>query len=249
MRVHALFGPLVVLAIWVTVAAFSLVSPVIVPSPWRVAGSFAKLTTDGLLLVDLGATTYRTLVAFGLSAVLGIALGIPLGVWRLFHASAQAVIDFLRSLPSPALIPLAILFFGLGDAARIAVATFTCLLINAVQVAHAVTSIPRQRVLAARLAGAQRAFLLKEVLIPSILPGLINGWRITISISLIVIIVTEMFIGTRYGLGMRINDLHLMLRTSDMYAYILVVGSLGYVLNLCLETLERKLVHWKGSWP
>jgi NitT/TauT family transport system permease protein len=239
-------GPLVLLALWAAVTGLGLVRPIFLPSPWRVLSTLGALLADGQLWRDAGATLYRTGIAFLIAAVVGVVVGVPLGVWARLYESVEVVFDFFRSMPSPALIPLAMLLFGLGDMSRIAVAAFTCSLVNALQAAYAVRAIPRHRVLGARLAGAKGMYLFVHVLMPSVLPGLVAGWRITLSLSLIIVVVSEMFIGTRTGLGMRIYDFHLMFRSAEMYASVLVVGLIGYALNKIVEVAERRFVHWSG---
>ncbi len=239
-------GPLALVALWSTVTGLGLVRPIFLPTPWSVLSTLGSLLAEGSLWCDAGATLYRTGAAFLIAAVVGVVIGVPLGVWARLYESVEVVFDFFRSMPSPALIPLAMLLFGLGDMSRIAVAAFTCSLINAIQAAYAVRTIPRHRVLSARLAGAKGLFLFVHVLIPSVLPGLVAGWRITLSLSLIIVVVSEMFIGTRTGLGMRIYDFHLMFRSAEMYASVLVVGIIGYALNKIVEVAEKHFVHWEG---
>lgn len=241
-----LIGPLALLALWGAITGLGLVRPIFLPTPWRVLSTLGALLTDGPLWDDAGATLYRTSIAFLIAATVGVIVGVPLGIWARLYESVEVVFDFFRSMPSPALIPLAMLLFGLGDLSRIAVAAFTCSLINAIQTAYAVRAIPRYRVLGARLAGAKGVFLFARVLMPSVLPGLVAGWRITLSLSLIIVVVSEMFIGTRTGLGMRIYDFHLMFRSAEMYASVLVVGLIGYALNKIIEVAERRFVHWGG---
>ena len=247
MRWRALLGLVALLLLWGTVTYFGFIRPLFLPSPTTVLSTLYSLAVSGPLWEDVGATLYRTGAAFLLAAIIGLAVGIPLGSWKRLYESSELVLDFFRSLPSPALIPLALLLFGVGDLSRVSVAAFTCSLVNAIQAAYAVRSIPRHRVLAARLAGAKGFFLVTRVLLPSIMPGVVAGWRITLSLSLIIIVVSEMFVGTRTGLGMRISDYHLMFRSGEMYAYILVVGLMGYLLNKCVESLETHLVHWAGK--
>jgi ABC-type nitrate/sulfonate/bicarbonate transport system permease component len=240
-------GPIAVLLVWSAVTATNIIRPLFLPPPWHVFSALYSLAAHGPLWADLSATLYRTLAAFLISVVLGLSIGIPLGGWHKLYESFEVVFDFFRSLPSPALIPLAMLLFGLGNLSRITVAAFTCSLINAVQAAYAVRSIPGYRVVAARLSGARGRFLLLYVLLPSIAPGVIAGWRITLSLSLVIIVVTEMFIGTNAGLGMRINDFHLMFRSAEMYATIFTVGVAGYTSNKVLEVAERSFVHWRNQ--
>jgi len=248
MKWRMLIGPAVVLLLWTVVTTAGLVRPIFLPPPQQVFHALYLLAADGTLWVDSGATLYRTGVAFLVAAIVGLLIGVPLGISARLYESFEVVFAFFRSMPSPALVPLAMLLFGISNLARISVAAFTCSLINAIQGAYAVRQIPRHRVLAARLAGAGGAFLLTRVLIPSALPGVVAGWRITLSLSLIIIVVTEMFIGTRSGLGMRIYDFHLMFRSADMYAVILVVGIMGYALNKGVEVAESRLVHWSGKF-
>lgn len=247
MKWRILIGPLVLLLLWAALAAAGWVRPLFLPSPARVGEALVSLLVGGPLWADVGATLYRTCTSFAIATVVGLAVGVPLGASSRIYESVEVVFDFFRSMPSPALVPLAMLLFGLGDLSRIAVAAFSCSLVNAIQVAYAIRHIPRYRVLSAQLAGASRLFLLTRVLIPSVMPGLIAGWRITLSLALIIIVVTEMFIGTRVGLGMRIYDYHLMFRSAEMYATILVVGIVGYLLNKTVEITERHVTHWAGK--
>ncbi len=246
MRWRMLIGPIIALGLWSIVTGAGFVRPLFLPAPWQVVYALNSLAGDGPLWQDLGATLYRTLAAFLIAAVAGLIIGVPLGAWQKLYESLEVIFDFFRSMPSPALVPLAMLLFGLGNTSRIAVAAFTCMLINAIQAAYAVRSIPRYRVLAARLSGAKGLFLINHVLVPSVMPGVVAGWRVTLSLSLIIIVVTEMFIGTQTGLGMRIYELHLMFRSAEMYAAILVVGLTGYFLNKALELAEKRFVHWAG---
>lgn len=241
-----LIGPAILVLVWAVVTSFGLVLPLFLPAPLDVLSSLYLLLVDGPLWSDIVATIYRTIAAFFLAAFFGLLLGVPLGISRKFYDASEFVLDFFRSMPSPAIIPLAMLLFGLGDLSRIAVATFTCTLVNAIQIAYAVRFIPRNRIIAAKLAGAKGTFLVRHVLIPSVVPGIVAGWRITLSLSLIIIVVTEMFIGTQTGLGMRIYDYHMMFRSAEMYATILVVGLIGYSLNKTIELAENRFVHWAG---
>ena len=246
-RWRLLVGPAGLFALWSLVTWAGLVRPLFLPTPWKVLSALWFLLAEGPLWSDMAATLYRTITAFTLAAILGLLIGIPLGVSRQFYESSEIVLDFFRSLPSPALIPLAMLLLGLGDLSRISVAAFTCTLINAIQAAYALGDVPEQRLIAAKLAGARGTFLVRHVLVPSVVPRIVAGWRVTLSLSLIIIVVTEMFIGTQRGLGMRIYDSHLMFRSADMYAAILVVGVMGYLLNKGIEVLDQRLVHWRGK--
>lgn len=246
MSVRQLLGPTSLLLIWWSVSALHVVSTVFVPTPTSVAAAWWQQITRDSLLQHLGATLYRTFGAFAIAVVAGLAVGLMLGTFKRLYEVLEIPLDFFRSLPSPVLIPVAMLLLGLGDAARISVAAFTCTLINCVQAAYAVRSLPVRRIQAARLLGARRWRLIRDVVVPGMLPALFAGWRITLSLSLIIIVVTEMFIGTQLGLGMRILDLHLAFRIPAMYAVVLTVGITGYAINKSIEVVEHRCVHWAG---
>lgn len=245
MRLLPWLGVTLALITWALFSAF--IQPIFLPGPVAVFRAYWTLATQGDLWAHTGSTVWRTAAAFTGSSIAGLAVGIPLGRSRLANGLAEPLVDFFRSLPSPALIPISMLLFGLGDLARIAVALFTCTLINAVQAAFAVRSIPRRRVEAATILGADRWRLISGVLVPSMLPALVAGWRITLSLALIIIVVTEMFIGTHRGLGMIILDSHMLFRLPTMYAYVFQVGMLGYILNKSIDHATRRLVHWEGQ--
>lgn len=244
---HYFLGPVIFVAIWYALTATGVISGAFLPMPSELVRAAWQLAESGELAAHAGATLYRTFVAFAISVVGGLVLGVPLGAWKWLYESVEVVLDFFRSLPSPALIPVAMLVMGIGDAARIAVAAFTCSLINTIHTAYAVRQISERRLAAARLIGLTRRQLIIHVIGPSILPGVVGGWRVTLSLALIIIVVTEMFIGTATGLGMRILDYHQMFRIPEMYALISAVGVIGYLLNKGIEIPEEKLVHWQSQ--
>src|SRR6185295_8692114 len=111
MKWRILIGPVVVLLGWSVVAMTNIIPSLFLPSPWQVLFALYSLAAHGPLWADLSATAYRTFTAFFLSAVLGLSIGLLLGGWQKLYESFEVVFDFFRSLPSPALIPLAMLLF------------------------------------------------------------------------------------------------------------------------------------------
>ena len=104
----------------------------------------------------------------------------------------------------------------------------------------------KSRILAAKIMGANRAQIFYWILFWESLPQTFIGLRSAISLSLVIVIVTEMFIGTPFGLGKMINDSQIIYEISTMYAIILLVGAIGYLLNLLLILIEGKTIHWRG---
>ncbi len=174
-------------------------------------------------------------------------IGVALGSSEKLYRSVEFLIDFFRSTPASALIPLFILFFGVSDFSKVVIAAFSALLLMVFNSAYGVINAKQSRILAAKVMGANRWRIFKDVLLLESLPQTFIGLRSGISIALVIVIVAEMFIGTDQGLGKRIIDAQQILNVQDMYASILVTGILGYFLNMLFLMLEKRFIHWSGK--
>lgn len=242
-----LIGVLLLFFLWWLIAKSGLVNPVLLPTPSDTLGELFKATFSGTLLKDFIATVLRTFEAFLIAAVLGVPLGIVMGSSEPVYRSFEFLIDFFRSTPASALIPMFILFFGIGEFNKVAIASFSALLIILFNSAYGVMHATRNRILAAKVMGANRFRIFKDVLFWESLPQTFIGLRSGISIALVIVIVAEMFIGTETGLGKRIIDAQQVLNVKDMYASILITGILGYALNTLFLLVEKRFIHWSGK--
>jgi len=170
-----------------------------------------------------------------------------LGSSELAYRSVEFVIDFFRSTPSSALIPLFMLIFGITDINKIAIASFGAMLIVLFNSAYGVMNAKKTRVMAAQIMGVSRWHVFKDVLLMESLAQTFVGLRSAVSMALVIVIVAEMFIGSETGLGHRIIDAQQVFNVKDMYTSILVTGALGYLLNLAFLLVEKKLIHWSGK--
>ena len=236
----AVFGLL-----WWVAAALKLIDPFFLPGPKETLLAFTHLLGSGLL-ADTMTTLLRTLYAFGIGLILGVPLGLVLGKAERIYHSIEPIVDFFRSTPATALFPLFMLIFGIGNASKVAAAAFAALLIILFNTAYGVINSKKVRVLAARLHGASRWQIFKWIIFWESLPQTFVGLRNAISLTLAIIIVTEMFVGTDIGIGRKIIDFQMVYNIPAMYAAILMAGILGYALNHLLFAAERKVVHWGG---
>lgn len=244
--IQPLIGPLALFAIWWMAAAGNWVSGNLLPGPIATFGSLWQSIATGDMLSDAGATLKLTLTAFAIAGVLGVPMGIILGSSKKIYRSVEFVIDFFRSTPVTAMFPLFLLIFGIDDTSKISVAAFAAWLVLLFNVAYGVMNARETRVLAARVMGASRWRIFRDVMFYDSLPQTFVGIRMAVSMGLVVIIVAEMFIGSIHGMGHRIIDAQQVYDLEDMYASILVTGIIGYGLNLFFLGLERWLVHWSG---
>lgn len=193
------------------------------------------------LWVDLFATLRRALFGFFLSAIFGIPIGLIIGRSSALYRHVKFPVDFIRSIPAATLFPLFILIFGIGEISKIAVVFYGCVFIIIVSAIYGGRDHPdrNRRITALRSFRASQYAIYRWVIIPDALGNILAGLRIAASVALILVVITEMFLGGNEGLGKRIYDAYLAYDTPSMYADLIVLGTLGYVLNTSLERLER----------
>ena len=245
-RLLPLIGPLALFIVWDLVLRLQLVRPVLLPTPGAALAALARGMAGGPLLGDFLSSLNRTLQAFLIAGVIGVPLGVLLGSSEKAYRSVEFLVDFFRSTPSSALIPLFLMIFGVTDMNKIAIAAFAAVLVILFNSAYGVINARKQRVMAARVMGASRWRIFKDVLIWESLQPTFVGLRSGVSMALVIVIVAEMFIGSDSGLGNRIINSQQVLNVREMYASILAAGALGYALNILFLVLEKRVVHWSG---
>ena len=240
-------GPVALFIAWDLVVRAGLIKPILLPTPWATLATLVTGLAGGPLLIDFGVTVLRTLEAFLIAAVVGVPLGVLLGSNEKAYRSVEFLIDFFRSTPSSALIPLFLLIFGITDVNKIAIASFGAMLIVLFNSAYGVMNAKKTRVMAAQIMGVSRWHVFKDVLLMESLAQTFVGLRSAVSMALVIVIVAEMFIGSETGLGHRIIDAQQVFNVKEMYCSILVTGALGYLLNLGFLLAEKRLIHWSGK--
>ncbi|MBD2459803.1 ABC transporter permease [Oscillatoria sp. FACHB-1407] len=242
-----LLGVLLLFVVWWFISISGWVNPVLLPTPIATLARLFSEIFGGTMMTDFAATVLRTFQAFLMAAVVGVPLGVALGSSERVYRSVEFLIDFFRSTPASALIPMFILFFGVSDISKVIIAAFSALLLILFNSAYGVMNAKRSRILAAKVMGANRLQIFRDVLLFESLPQTFIGLRSGISIALVIVIVAEMFIGTEQGLGKRIIDAQQILNVQDMYASILITGILGYFLNVFFLLVEKRFIHWSGK--
>jgi len=242
----ALIGPSIFILIWFALFVSEIFSSLLLPGPIETFNSFIDLFSDEKILEDLKMTIFRVITSFLIAVVIGVPLGLLLGSSKKLYDSLEFVIDFFRSLPATAIFPVFLLIFGIADASKIAVAAFAGVLIILFSTAHGIMNASKVRLLTAKIMGATRLTIFKTILFWESLPQTFIGLRVALNFCLIIIIVTEMFIGTNVGLGRKIIDFQIIYKTDAMFAVIILTGILGYLLNMIFAFWQSRIIHWKG---
>jgi ABC-type nitrate/sulfonate/bicarbonate transport system permease component len=245
-RALPLLGPIVLLLIWDIVVRVGWIKPILLPPPIDTLLTLINGMAGPQLLPHFLVTLERTLLAFGIATAVGMPLGIVLGSNERAYRSVEFVIDFFRSTPASALIPLFLLIFGISNVNKVAIAAFGAFLIVIFNCAYGVINARKQRMAAAKVMGASRWQIFKDVLFWESLQPSFVGLRSAVSMALVIVVVAEMFIGSENGLGHKIIDAQQVMNVRMMYAAIMAAGILGYALNVLFLALERRVVHWSG---
>ncbi len=241
-----ILGPIIVLAVWWVTTQLHFVSPILLPRLDDTLWKFYSLLVSAKAFPDIWSTVYRTMVGLGIASFFGIITGLFIGTYTEIYKTFGIVIDFFRSLPATAMFPLFLLIFGIGSASKIAIAIFISFWVILLHSAYGVIHSSRTRTKVARSLGATNWQIFKHVTVMEALPNIVVGLKTAISLSLIVVVVSEMFIGSSNGLGQKIYDSYLTYESPNLYAWLIITGIVGYLINAVFSSFERKVLHWVG---
>lgn len=242
---HRYYGLIILFFIWISLSGLGFFDPFLFPSPDLFGQAFWDILSSGVLIQETTATLVRLFVACIFSVLIGVPLGIVLGSNRRIYQGTELLLDMARSLPPLAVFPLFMLTFGIGDTSKIAVAVFGASVIIIFNTSYGVFSASVVRLQSVKLMGASRFQMYRYVLLWECLPQMLVGFRVALSLALMIIVVTEMFIGTTVGLGRLIVDSQAVYDLPLMYVAILWTGIVGYLLNGGVRLLESRILYWQ----
>jgi NitT/TauT family transport system permease protein len=214
------------------------------PPVSAVIAALGQMFLAGQVRGHVLVTLERFFAGYLIAAVFGVSFGIGLGYFRSLYNLLGIVIEFLRPMPSVAIIPVAILMLGIGDSMIVAVtvyATVWPILINTID---GVGHIDSTLVDTGRTFGLSRWRILRQIILPGASPYIVTGLRIALSIALILVTTAEMVAGSK-GLGFFILDEERSMNSRNMYAGIIVVSALGYALNRVFLVIEARAMRWR----
>lgn len=224
--------------------ASGLAGSAILPGVGPAATRTWDLLTGPVLSQDLIPSIIRTLIGFGISAVLGISVGLVVGYYRAAREWTSAVFDFGRSLPTPLLIPVALVIFGLGGPMVVAVIVTAAVWPVLINTANATAALEPTLVDTARILGLRGPSLMGRVVLPAVSPQIFAGLRVAISVSLAVMVVSEI-LGGGSGIGYFIANAQQSFAITDSYAGVIVLCLLGWAFDTLFLLIERWLLAWQ----
>ena len=236
------------LALWSVVSGVVVVAklfnPIFLPGPWVVAGALWTLAAKGQLWGHVAATLQRVALGFTSGAVLAVGLGLPAGYFRVVRNIAEPVVEMLRPIPPLAMLPLFLVWVGIGEGSKVGFITYATFFPTFLTTVHAVRGLDPRLALAARSLGATSAQLFARVILPAALPEMLTGLRLAIALSFFVIVISE-FIGAEQGLGFLINDGRSFFLVPQMLGAAVLLGALGDAGGAIVRLVERRLLKWQ----
>lgn len=243
--VKSFLVPIALLLIWELLSTTGIVSSLFLPGPIAVISALGQQLSSGALLSNLAPTMQRYLYGFALSCLLGIPIGLLCGVSARVRGYINAALELLRPIPPIALIPVLILWLGIGNASKVAIVGYGAFWPIWLNTMLGVQEIPVLLRRSARVMGIRGYRYFAKVALPAALPKIIAGVRISAAIALIVVIAAEMVEATN-GIGYQIVNAEQTFRSADMLAYIVLISIVGYIVNGLLRLVERHVYVGRG---
>jgi NitT/TauT family transport system permease protein len=237
-------GALIVLAIWYTVALSEVFGSGLVPRPDEIAeAGWAGFSSDGMLF-DVRVSITRVLIGVALGAALAVPVGFLLAWYPRLRATFDPLVNFFRALPPIALIPLFIVWFGIGETARISLLIYAAFFASVVVLYEGISSLDPLLIRAARVLGANSWEVFAKCIVPAAVPHLFTGLRVAFGVSWATLVAAELIAANR-GLGAVIQDARTFFQVSDIYVGIVLIGLSALVMDYLLRVVQRYATRWQ----
>ena len=241
-RALAMLAALAAWAVFTHVnARAEIVNPVLLPTPLQVAQVGWATAQSGELFWHVATSLLRVAEGFGMAALAAVALGLLAGLCVPIRLMIEPVIEFIRPIPPLAFLPMFLVWFGLGEASKIAFISYTTFFPMFIAVAASVLRVDVMLLRAAASLGASRADLIRRVVLPAAMPGIIVALRVGVGLALFVIVGAE-FMGADSGLGHFIMEGRTFFNPAQIVLGALLLGALGSLINALLLSAERRVL-------
>ena len=239
---------LAAMAVWAAVAygnrALDIMNPALLPTPGEVGAVTLALARDGSLARNVLVSGMRIVEGYALAALAALGLGLIVGLYTPLRLAVEPVIEFVRPIPPLAFLPMFLVWFGLGETSKVAFIAYTTFFPMFIGIAASLLRVDVMLLRAAASLGATRADLLRRVVLPAAVPGIVVSLRLGFGLALFVIVGAE-FMGADAGLGNLIMEGRTFFNPPQIVMGALLLGILGSLVNALLLTVERRALRWR----
>ncbi len=229
--------------VWTALSSTGVVKPLFLPSPGSVVRALGRLASGGELWSDARATLTRVAIGFSLVVAISVPLGLAMGTWPAARALCEPMIGLIRYMPAPAFVPLLLIWFGLGEPSKIALLVLGTVCFNTLMSADVAAQVPAALIDVSYTLGAGRWKVIRKVIVPYAVPGLLDAMRVNIAATWNLVVVAEL-IAAQEGLGYRIVRAQRFRQTDTIFAVLIVIGVIGLILDLAFRGLRNRLAPW-----
>ena len=233
-----------VIALWQVAGSVGLVNALFLPPPSAIVRAIYQLAISGALWQHLSASLLRIGIGWLLGTAGGVAVGFAIGLSRLARSVGITFISALFPIPKIALLPLLILWLGIGEEPKIATIALGVFFSTAISVYSGVDAVPRNLIRMAQSFNVPFATIVRKVIWPGALPAILAGFRITASVALLLVVSAEM-IGAQYGIGAFVLQAGNLMQTDQLLAGVVILSVFGLVVGKVIGWLEMRLLHWR----
>ncbi len=234
---------LLILALWYAIRASGLVSPALVPAPHLVFTKAVELAGDRLWR-DIYISTQRVLIGVTLGVALAVPVGFCLGWYQGLRSFIDPVINFFRALPPIALIPLVIVYFGIGELAKTVILFYAAFFAGVIVMYEGIAQISPIFIKVARTLGASDFEIFRKVIIPLAVPHILTAVRVALGVAWATLVASEL-IAAQQGLGAMIQNASAFFQLDIIYVGIICIGLIAMLMDLALRAATRRLVAWQ----
>ncbi len=229
--------------LWWLIASLEIVNPKFLPGPVDVAQALWAFWQQGLLVEDTLASIFRVTTGFVLAAILSIPLGISMGAFASIRALLEPIMGIVRYMPATAFIPLLIIYLGLDEPPKIALIFIGVIFFNTLMIMDAVKFVPKDLLETTYTLGGSKRQTLFQVITPYVVPNILDTFRINMAAAWNLVVVAEL-LAANEGLGKRIQIAQKFFRTDDIFAYLIILGIIGFIIDLSLRLILRQTCKW-----
>ncbi len=233
-----------VLAVWQLASGAGLVNSLFLPAPTAIARAIYQLALSGALWHHLSYSIMRIGVGWVLGTVAGVIVGFAVGLSGVARGVGITFISALFPIPKIALLPLLILWLGIGEEPKIATIALGVFFSTAISVYSGVDAVPRNLIRMAQSFNVPFHAIVRRVIWPGALPSILAGFRITASIALLLVVSAEM-IGAEYGIGAFVLQAGNLMQTDQLLAGVVILSLFGLAVGKLINWLETRLLHWR----
>ncbi|PWD51164.1 ABC transporter permease [Serinibacter arcticus] len=238
--------PVVLVLVWWLSFETGLIDPGLISSPWEVAATLGEAVVNGTFWANLGASLGRWLLGFAIGGLLGLLAGAATGLSRPAERLLDPTLQMFRTVPIMGLVPLFIIWFGLGEVPKVILIAFATFFQMYIQVYSGIRNIDRKLIEVGRMYDLSTAAMIRRIMIPAALPSILQGVRLGLGIAWLALVIAELT-GANSGIGFWMQQGREFFRVDIVLAALVVFAAVGKLVDSLVRLLERRLLGWRDN--